>query len=403
VSANHNPQKRSQAIYNTNYLRQWTKEVMQHMSHLSTSQAAVLALWSFGIVLARASGLSSVSAILAALCGQKEASLRQRLREWYWDKEAKRGKHRCELEVRHSFAALLRWVLTGWSCEEHRLALAMDATYLKDRFIVLAISVVYRGCALPVAWKVLPANHKKVWKDEWLTLLAAIGGVIPSDWLVLVLADRGLYAPWLFNAIRRQAWHPFLRINRGGKYRLENAGQWYWLNHLATQPGCSASLRVVCFKKQPLRATVLVRWEPEQSEPWLILTDLAPEQAEAGWYGLRPWVECGFKHTKRGGWQWQNTHMTDPDRASRLWLAMAVASLWVVSIGGEADASLPASSLAALPDTHVARRKRRTPSRLLSCFRRGILIISASLYLNKPLPIAAFTPEPWSKILKTYP
>jgi len=376
---------------------------MQHMSHLSTSQAAVLALWSFGIVLARSSGLSSVSALLATLEGQKEASLRQRLREWYWDKEAKRGHRRCELEVSHSFAALLSWVLSWWSSEERRLALAMDVTYLKDRFVVLAISIVYRGCALPVAWKVLPTNHKKVWKDEWLALLAAIADAIPTDWHVLVLADRGLYAPWLFSTIRHRGWHPFLRINRGGKYRLENSGQWYWLNDLAARPGSRCRLRVVCFKKQPLRATLLVRWEPEHREPWLILTDLPPEQAEAGWYGLRSWVECGFKHTKRGGWQWQNTHMTDPDRASRLWLAMAVASLWVVSVGGETDASLPACSLEALPETHIARRRqRRAAPRLLSCFRRGILTIWVSLCLNMPIPVGVFTPEPWPNSLKTY-
>lgn len=28
-----------------------------------------------------------------------------------------------------------------------------------------------------------------------------------------MLADRGLYAHWLFEAIRRNGWHPFLRIN----------------------------------------------------------------------------------------------------------------------------------------------------------------------------------------------
>jgi hypothetical protein len=112
---------------------------------------------------------------------------------------------------------------------------------------------------------------------------------------------------------------------------------------------------------------------------------------------MRPWIECGFKATKRGGWQWQQTKMTDPERASRLWLALAVATLWVVSVGGAAEAALPASSLEALPVLHPARLRprRRTRPRLLSCFRRGVLTILAALIEGSPLPLGRFIPEPW--------
>ncbi|GCE21373.1 hypothetical protein KDK_51730 [Dictyobacter kobayashii] len=36
-------------------------------------------------------------------------------------------------------------------------------------------------------------------------------------------------------------------------------------------------------------------------EPWFVVTDLPVEEAQACWYGLRPWIECGFKDGKRGG------------------------------------------------------------------------------------------------------
>src|ERR671932_2619048 len=97
------------------------------------------------------------------------------------------------------------------------------------------------------------------------------------------------------------------------------------------------------------------------------------------------------------GWQWHQTKMTDPARATRLWLAIAVATLWVVSVGGEADATLPVSSLEDLPELHVARRRAtgRTRPRLLSCFRRGVLTILAALLQGQPLPLGRFLPEPW--------
>ena len=77
----------------------------------------------------------------------------------------------------------------------------------------------------------------------------------------------------------------------------------------------------------------------------MILTDLPPEASTACWYGLRAWIEQGFKITKRAGWQWQRTHMTQPERAARLWLAVAVATLWLLSVGGEAEETIPASTV----------------------------------------------------------
>ncbi len=42
-----------------------------------------------------------------------------------------------------------------------------------------------------------------------------------------------------------------------------------------------------------------------------VQTALAPEGCDAQWEGLRGWCEQSFKCIKRGGWQWQQTQMTD--------------------------------------------------------------------------------------------
>jgi hypothetical protein len=62
------------------------------MSHMSRAQIRLLALWSLGIVIAKSCGLSQVTAYLAEALHDREANLRQRLREWYWEKQAKRGR-----------------------------------------------------------------------------------------------------------------------------------------------------------------------------------------------------------------------------------------------------------------------------------------------------------------------
>jgi hypothetical protein len=74
------------------------------------------------------------------------------------------------------------------------MVLVLDATTLGERWTILSISVVIRSCAIPVAWKVLGGHEKGSWRPHWEGLLKHLDGCIPTDWQVLVMADRGLYA-----------------------------------------------------------------------------------------------------------------------------------------------------------------------------------------------------------------
>jgi hypothetical protein len=119
---------------------QWRTTLMHHLSHLSKPQATVLALWSFGMVLARSCALTAVSALRAAGMRRKEQTVRQQLRAWYDDVPRKRGAKRQALRVATCLAPLLGWVVREW--QGTPLALAIDATTLGQRVVVLAISVV---------------------------------------------------------------------------------------------------------------------------------------------------------------------------------------------------------------------------------------------------------------------
>lgn len=160
-----------------------------------------------------------------------------------------------------------------------------------------------------------------------------------------------------------------------------------------------------------LDCTLLAQWEQGYEEGWFVLSDLPPEQASVAWYTLRGWVERGFKHTKSGGWNWQETRTSDPQRASRQWLAMAVACVLLVRQGvtpltqhatpdAERTQRVPAqtppeaqgSPPAAAPVATPAKTARR---RVLSVFRKGLLIVQSALLANLTLPHGRFVPEPW--------
>ena len=75
---------------------------------------------------------------------------------------------------------------------------------------------------------------------------------------MLVCADRGLYAKWLFERIVSLGWHPLLRINAQGWYRQAGQTTYQRLASLVSQAGASWCGQVVCFKENPLDETVTV-------------------------------------------------------------------------------------------------------------------------------------------------
>jgi hypothetical protein len=278
-------------------LSPWSHEVSRAFAHLSKPQVWGLVLWSAGMALAGAAGITQISALLALVLEQEEQTVFQRLREWYLDAQHKSGKKRTELEVTSCFAPLLRWIVGLWEPGKRQLVLVLDATTLRERWTILSISVVIRSCAIPVAWKVLGGHEKGSWRPHWEGLLKHLEGSIPADWQVLVMADRGLYARWLFQSICACGWHPFLRINLGVKARAEGEETFDWISRWTPMPGARWKGKVECFagKASRLTCTLLMHWEAGYEHPWAVLTDLDPEQAEVSWYGMRTWIETGYK------------------------------------------------------------------------------------------------------------
>ncbi len=146
-------------------LSQWHQTVSTYLPHLSRPQRTGLVLWSVGLILAHSCGLTTVAVVLAYLLARREGTVREQLRDWYRDAPAKsgakRGRKRRTLDVTTCFAPLLRWVVAWWDPACPQIALAMDASTLSQRFTILSISVVVRGCAIPVAWKGTKLNFRR--------------------------------------------------------------------------------------------------------------------------------------------------------------------------------------------------------------------------------------------------
>ena len=112
---------------------------------------------------------------------------------------------------------------------------------------------------------------------------------------------------------------------------------------------------------------------------------------------MRAGIAQGFKLTKRGGGQWPRTRLTEPERAARGWLAVAGATLWLLSVGGEAEASGPPSTRPDVTEClgQAPRHRRATRLRLVSLFRQGWNLLLGALLHQRRLPTGRFVPELW--------
>jgi Transposase DDE domain len=325
-------------------LQRWTALLRQHFSTLSGTQVTGLALWSIGIVLAESASLHAVVLALVCWLTFHSGNLHKRLQEWYLEAAAKKGHgtagkgcHRRDFSPEQAAADLFQWILEDWP--GHQLVLALDPTSFGDRFTVLNISVLYRGCAVPVIWTVVPGNEPGAWEPHWERMLQRLHTRVPPGWQILVLTDRGMYSPRLYQCLVALHWHPFLRIRAQGFYRLRPSREWLEIKDLRPSSGETQAFPAEVFKNEEGRLTcTLVAFQGAgHAEPWLIVTDLSAETARASWYGLRAWIEQGYKRTKSEGWGLQRTRIADCQRLERLWLAVAVATLWVLEVGGEAE------------------------------------------------------------------
>lgn len=381
----------------------WEAEVQTHLASPSRTQGRVLSQWSLGIVLSQRCGITRVSHWLARLWKCPVGRVRQRLREWTYEASAKRGRKRREVDVEGCFGSLLSWVLEGWE-GERELALALDASTLGERFTVLCISVVVRGCAIPVAWDILLAHAQGEWKSRWLHLLELLAGAVPADWRVVVMADRGLYAGWLYEAIGARGWHPLLRVTEGIGLRAQGEEAFTPIGRRVRRRGRGWKGRGEWSEQgEREQGTVLIRWEVGYAERVVVVTDLEPEEAEHAWYQMRFWIEGGFKDQKRGGLGWEHTKMADPARARRLWLAMAVAMQWMVRVGCEEEGressarSSPLRKRMSHRRGRPARSFRRERGREQRCLARGHEAITLALMRGEVVPLGHVRAEVWPR------
>lgn len=184
------------------------------------------------------------------------------------------------MDVQACFGDLLRGILQGWEGKKE-LALSLDASTLGERFTVLNISVMYRGCGMSVAWKIIPAMQEGEWRPYWEELLATLAGIVPPDWLVIVMADRGLYAPWLYQAIQRLGGHPMLRVKEDLSFKAQGEENFAPIGMRVQRRGRGwRGVGEWSEHGERMEGTLLIRWEKGYEEKLAVVTGMPRKRGQ---------------------------------------------------------------------------------------------------------------------------
>jgi hypothetical protein len=354
----------------------------EHLPALRPAERRGLGLWVLGTILA---GSACQTAVLAAVepRGGRWHARRQQLREWTYEGRERAAPCGTTLDVAGCFVWLLRWVVSWWRSDT--LPLAIDVTSLGTRWVVIAVCVLSRGGAIPVAWHVKPGPGRGEWMPPRLEVLERLAPAVPPTLTVLVLTDRGRWSPRWWRRIKDIGWHPLMRVRPDATF-APLGGPRRPARTLVPGPGhAGVGAGTACTHRDVRRpGTLVVVWDEGEAAPWLVLTDLAPPEVGVVWYGLRVWVELGFRALKRLGWQWERIRRTAPERVARHWLVLAVATLLDEAYGTRVeDADLvgvPPARLRTPPSVPVDPTRRQT-----SVFARGLAWLRAGRGRRGPL------------------
>jgi hypothetical protein len=215
----------------------------------------------------------------------------------------------------------------GW------VPIILDETGLKDRAMLLGAGTWYRGRALPLA--LYAYQPPKIKKSLWAYregLLTVLQKALPeSDQArLLLIADRGYAASAFFKRLRKAQLSFAIRVPRRVLFSM--AHQQFRLEQLAADLRCGDCyfLEDVHYGPAHAKLNLLLWWDADQLEPWLIATTLPTAEETKRYYRLRMGIEEMFKDLKQS-FALESCQSQSTDRITRLGL-FALVSFWALAL-----------------------------------------------------------------------
>jgi len=239
-----------------------------------------------------------------------------------------------QIKAQALYAPLVRAALRDWAPTE-RLYLALDASVIKGSpFVLIRISLIYRGRAIPLAWRVLRHASASVAFADYAPVLEQALACLPSGLPIVLLADRGFVHAELFQWLQRHQWHYRIRLTGDILIHLPNR-QVVPVGRLCPPKGEAHFYHGVGLLGVGLRPChlALAQLDEPNQDPWYLVSDEPTALQTFEEYGLRFDLEENFLDDKSNGFQVESSRLETAEALERLFLVLAVATLYFTSVG----------------------------------------------------------------------
>lgn len=291
---------------------------MQPTAH--AGHTATLAMMISGIILGKTAQLSKMSTEVPL--PQKDKSIEERMRRWVANPNVPLAVYF------HPYAQALLAALAA-----QPLVLAMDGSAVGRRCMVLLVGVVYHKRLLPLAWVVYKGQKGHAPAETHIAVLQAVLPLLPCEASVILLGD-GEYdsVDMLAWVTAHTDWEFVVRTAKS--IQVYSDSEWLCLGELYLEPDSLLALPAVQYTQQaygPLQA--ICWWAAQEKAPLYLLTNMDLAEEACYWYRYRFRIETLFSDKKTRGFAIDKSHLADPARLSRLFLATALAYIWIVYLG----------------------------------------------------------------------
>ena len=201
---------------------------------------------------------------------------------------------------------------------------------------ILMIGIVNRAIAIPVCWRVLDKAGNSNTKER-IAILEHVLRLFGVDKIASLLADREFIGDAWLAWLQEKAIPFHIRIRSNIKI-ANTRGCMVKARELFRdlKPGESRILsnarRLSEARKPKARPVFVAALHLKTGELLIVVTNDAPEEALAI-YAQRWQIETLFAALKTRGFNLEDTHMTDPERISKLTAVLSITFCWAHKVG----------------------------------------------------------------------